>query len=539
MSGGALLANTLGTAGITITNSQFYNNGTGSAGGMLIYTNGPVIINGSTFSHNKTNASLNMPGLNISIQASSLTIKNSDISFNQNDGLLTERLAGSITLDHVYLRSNLKNGMYLQTSSNITLKNVDSSGNLYNGAVLDTCWGSPCATTGSGKVTISNSHFDGNGNQNAGLSSLFIYARGAISLSGVTADGNGQVLTPSAGATIWAHDSQLASSVSVSNSQFQDNQGSGLVILTKGAITLSSVSIFRSATAYGANLDNSFGTAGVTIKGTAAAMNYFCQNGNFSGADDDGLFINTNGSISLSYIKVDENKWSGFDFFGMKPINITIKYGSFNFNEAYGVNLETQGSFTLSDIDASGNGFNGLYLHNQNAPTPKNVKLTNVQIHDNGSLAGVEVSSKGFVTLSGAEVYDQAGSGVSLFGTAGVTVLNARVHDNLGKGVLINSNGSIKLTNVFSGSNGWGAILSSGSTVTISNGTFNENSNSGLLINQSRNINIAKSEFDGNGYLGAMLDNTFLTPAFSTIKITQCKFTGNGTGGVVSCHAEP
>lgn len=545
VSGGALLANTLGTAGITITNSSFDNNGTSSAGGMLIYTNGAVTINGSSFSYNQTGSALNMPGLYI-YQAKSVAIKNTNISGNKNAGLLVENLAGSITLENVFARQNLKNGIVIEASGNITFKSVDASWNLHDGALLDTCFSSPCTNLGTGKVTISNSHFDDNANQNTGVGGLWIFARGSIALSGSSADRNGSVAFPASGAVLLTNQSPLASGVSVTKTEFMDNYVSGLMVLARGPITLTSISARNNKTAHGLYLDNTWGTSGVTLKGTSPALNFIYDNGDNTGANDDGLSIATKGNISLTNVRIDNSGGNGFYFTTLLPINITIKTSAFDYNDQNGLVLVTQGTISLNTVEASYNSGVGAMLDNMSTTVAKNVIVSASKFDHNTGGYGLNIYSKGAITLSSVSASFNTVYGARLDNTAGapsvpaVKISNSTFNDNSGFGLDLNARGAVTITNLSACRNGGiGADIVNdvGNVYVIYSGKgynqFNDNTgtNHGLLINTTGAVVLKKTNaYNNTGATGIFVGETILP---SSVSVSGAMVAGNLYGMLI------
>lgn len=540
VSGGALLANLLGKAGITITSSTFDKNGTGASSGLFIASNGPVTINGSSISKNR---SPDLPGLSI-FQSGTLTIKNTDISGNYHSGMLTEPLKSNITLEDVYFIENRRTGVGLTTSGSITLKNVTASENYYEGALIDTCWVSAgvCTATGTGKVTITSSKFDENENQNSltDAGALWIISRGAISLKDISAVYNGSPTFPISGAILDTSYSPLVSGVSISKGAFDGNRESGLLVYAKGAITLTSVSAYGNSTAYGAYLDNSLGTSGVTIKGLSTVYNNFSTNGDTLGSNDDGLHIATKGSINLNYLYVNSNRGNGLLFVGTGSSNVSIKYGDFTYNDEYGLIISTGGTISLNNVSASFNNQTGVTLENYTSLTPKNVTVSSSTFSYN-DYEGIVVNSKGLVTFSKViSIGNVMGCGISIdnsYGSAGVTVLYSSSMDNNDEGLDITSKGAIKLTNFTSTSNGSGAFLnnlpsSTQQPVTISGGLFNESNSFGLVIASQGNISVSKIFVYDNLFYGANMGN-FGSSAFPTIKVSLSNFESNGGFGLV------
>ncbi len=250
---GALISNLTGAAGITVTNSSFDGN---FYSGLEISSNGAVVLSGISASRNDGT----YPSVWIH-QASSVTITGSVFDDNPAGwGLVSQDIPGAITLQNVYVDHNLS-GISLTAKGNITLSGVSASNNSFYGATLDTCTqvASICTWLGTGKVTISSSHFDDNINTTGTIQyGLNVIARGTISISDVTADRNGSVGNPSYGALLDTSQSQLVSPVTISTSRFNHNWYSefNLLVLAKGAITLTSVEASENQAGGGVSLEN-------------------------------------------------------------------------------------------------------------------------------------------------------------------------------------------------------------------------------------------------------------------------------------------
>ncbi len=283
--GGALINNTAGTAGVTVTNSSFDYNGsdtTDHVAGLTIATKGAVSIDGITASHN-TGAE---PGVFLR-QSGAVTIKNSVFNINGGFGVTNEwSISGiaptaAISLTNVYASSN-QAGMDLYTKGNITLTGVHADNNFGGqGASLMTCYENTtgaCTWLGTGAVTIKDSSFNGNAPFVAGL---WMQTRGAVSITNTTVDGNTDPVANPFGAILDSHYSQLASAVTITNSSFSNNDNTGLQVQTKGVITLTKVKANGNLAGYGAELINTSDAvpSTVTVTGSATSDNQFNENG--------------------------------------------------------------------------------------------------------------------------------------------------------------------------------------------------------------------------------------------------------------------
>ncbi len=274
--GGAYLENLAGTTAVTITNSSFSNNnGSTSAifpvNGIHIRTKGAVTLDGVSSSLNSGSLS------NVLIEQSGLvTIKNSEFYLNSNStGLDIQGISSPITIQSVVLKSN-HSGMVLSTTGNIKLTGLTVYNNSDFGAELNTCPGIPC-TTGTGQVSISDSSFDLNKtNSGTNLFGLSVIARGAISLSNVSASNNGSVSGLAFGALLNSQSSPVISPVTITASEFDTNYAGGLNVASRGAITLSNVEALSNWGA-GVSLDNSSGFRGRKRFRNSGSPELLCQ----------------------------------------------------------------------------------------------------------------------------------------------------------------------------------------------------------------------------------------------------------------------
>ena len=146
----------------------------------------------------------------------------------------------NVTISNVELNRNYGSGLHVVNIGNITLNNVQASWNYgengfedyAKGADLNNCGGQPCDTVAvTGNITILNGNF--NGNNDTGL---LIRTRGNVTLTSVHADDNVWI-----GALIGS-DVAPVKVVAISGmSTFYDNSYSGLEVYATGAITLTNV----------------------------------------------------------------------------------------------------------------------------------------------------------------------------------------------------------------------------------------------------------------------------------------------------------
>ena len=184
---------------------------------------------------------------------------------------------------------------------------------------------------------------------NAANGGLYVQTSGAITVSKVTANENGNS-TSDHGIELQGGDK----AVTLSKVTMIDNIGKGIYVLTNGNITLTSA--FSTGNYYGAHLLNNNGTGNILVNGT----NWLENNSWY------GLYVRTNGTVSVSNVTASgSNTYDGININALgegKAVtltNITTRY-----NTRYGVSVTGDGNITLNQVNAVQNTNHGLYLVN-------------------------------------------------------------------------------------------------------------------------------------------------------------------------------
>ncbi len=250
-------ASTLATpAGVTLSGTNLANSN--GEDGVYIQTKGAVTISNLTASSNGDAA--------VAGHDSGLNVVNTF-------GTAGVNLTGTNTFNNNYF-----NGLWVTSKGPIILSNVNAYSNAHgNGADL--------VNTASGSLSPQKVTITGTNNFNSNNSDdLVIQTYGAISLSNVTANwsanGSGAVLDNSTGT--------IAESVTLTGTNYFDyNHVDGLDATSLGQITASNLNTYNTYTGNGSSLNNTLGTAGVTLSGTNTF--YYTIAGT-------GLLIQTRGS---------------------------------------------------------------------------------------------------------------------------------------------------------------------------------------------------------------------------------------------------
>ena len=500
--------------GVNITGSNtFYNN---YSGGLSVYSKGPITLN-SISANQSTNAGATGAILN-NLASTPLSPQNVTITgtndFGSNDG----------------------DGLDIQTYGAISLNNVTSNYSVNgSGASLNNSTGTTAKT-----VTLTGT----NGFNNNHVNGLSILSLGLISASNLTASSN----TTGRGVSFDNHLGTGGVTLTGTNTFNNNSQDTGLFILTHGAISLSIVTANdngNSSGEYGASLNNS----GVTAQPvTLTGANNFYDNW------DSGLFIQSTGLVTLNTLTSEYNGVGGTHGFGLEITNAAASTGvnltgsnTFYNDHSGALSIYSKGPITLNNIQATNSstaGAIGALLDNtaSGSGSPQNVTIagTNDFSYNNSDL--LNIKTYGAISLNNVTASNSTtGSGASLDNSTGTTAksvtltgTNAFNNNNL-DGLDITTLGGVTASSLTVGYNGLnGATLSAGGNVTFSgiNQFYGNAAGYGLSIHTSGVINLNNVTANSNGSYGADLDNTFaLTPQAVTLSGTN-QFDNNHTYGL-------
>lgn len=397
--------------------------------------------------------------------------------------------------------------------------------------------------------------------------------KGAIILNNVEVTNNevavaGAILTNNLALTPFA--------VTVNNSNFNSNTAVGLDIASKGIVTLKNVNA-NDNDDIGASIDNTF-----DIK--AQAVNLTGTN-NFNYNGGDGLVIFSKGVITLNYITASYNAEGSGVYAdnclqstpGLGVCTNTISSGvtikgvnNFSYNGWDGLRVYSGGVISVTNIIANNNGTDpnragdtpgvdydaygkGVYLDNAGALiTKRGVNVTGINYFNDNVSNGLFVISDGLITMTNItankngcdtikEGNDLYCAGIYIESYGGVTQTGyANFVDNLEDGLRITTyNVSVTLTNIYSTENGNdGVEINGGNSSPLSNITLNgtnisnNNGRYGMWIYTSGAITLNNVTANYNTNSGLILDNTLGTSS-KTITIKGANtFQGNGDTGL-------
>jgi len=364
---------------VKITNLQA-NENLGS--GVYINANGPIILDGQRNEFNLNSEE--------------------GVSIEQQYGLYIDRSNGSVLLLNIVADSNHGGGVYirnLEGSAGVTLNStiagftsqiingqgdftnryglyIESSGAILLNRLNISENSNPAASivntwaSISKPVTVTNSNF----NQNNG-NGLHIISAGAIVLNKVTASDN---TNGAYGASLYNDTINLGqtySPITIINSKFNNNDDDGVDAQTRKALTITSVTASGNGE-YGLFLRNDSGDGSpVLVNGS----NHFLANAS------EGIYIRSTGIVTASGIESGRNNSDGIYIETVKQVTLS---NTWVYNNAYGIYISSA-PVSIVNITSMANTDSGLYI--EYVPTGGKVKLTNSSFIYNPNSYGFEI----------------------------------------------------------------------------------------------------------------------------------------------------
>lgn len=553
--GGALLDNSGGTGTVIVTGtptdpSQF--NGNTGGDGLDVFSDGAITLNTITANGNSSGYGAHIDNSSaFSPQVVNIIGMNNTFDDNYLNGLLVFSF-GNITAGNLHADGN---------SSGVSSSDYPFSG----GVQLENDFAGTGAITITGTNTFTDNSEDG----------LDVYSNGAITTYNLTATGNGvQGNPPSgwewAGATLDNSNALTPQNITMDgNNDFENNFNDGMDANASGLLTVNSITAKHNGTSVG-TISEIQGGLGAYLQGkkgvTLIGTNLF--DGNYSTITFDdgnptdylqtslgGLTIFSNNTIKVNNVTAN-NDWAGAGALldncndqGSGCVNTTgsialTGVNTFNNNYMDGLDADSFGSITASNLNASENLGMGALLVNGNVsyPTSHNSKgavaLTGSNIFMDNLDDGLDIYSNGSIKASGLQAVDNSGAGVVLDNSSSpnvtplhntgvipalssssgptaqpVTLTNYNVFSNNGfDGLQVYSNGAIALSSMIANGNGAGYgvyiandITGFSSSVSLSGtDSFNNNYLDGMDILSYGTISVKTTSLiaDGNGIAG-------------------------------------
>jgi hypothetical protein len=474
---GAYLYNADGGSG-DITLSDFVANFNEDGNGLFAHAADDVDLDGGEFRGNDRR------GVVAKSDDGDIDILFSEFINNGMSGLRAEAYDGDIFLYEIYSDNNGTHGANLGSGGNIFIDDSEFYDNDNSGVhimglyidlfVLDSNFsdnhghGLDVEYVG-GSVDIEDSDFEDN-NKN-GLNLPFVEGSIEISSSDFEDNGHNGAYLFNCGCTI--------SDIMIDTSSFDDNGWNGLEAYAYGEIELDDVTADGNGD-NGAYLDNTNGSGNITVENSQ-----FNDNG-----DDDnehGLWIESNGDVSLDDVTASNNYYAGaslgsYDYDSLIGGNVFISYSTFNQNGVNGnwdgLDVFAGGNVTLDNVTASENGYAGAWLGGtyNDIPISGTVTILDSTFNDNDD-QGVYIDSVGNIFIDPSSFNNNGDYGIEAYSDGNITILDATVNGNGEDGAYLDTNGNARICNsTFDTNNGFGIDASNvGGTLTLGNNIFNGN----------------------------------------------------------------
>ncbi len=499
---------------ITISNIMAAANGSNGVNlnNTLSATNQGVTINGTnSFVSNAIGLNIRTHGNLLANNISAIDnvgggayIDNCDVRLP--DGACLVLIAKTLKLTgYNYFNNNGGRGLELYSFGAITVSNLTASGNDFSGALLDNERPNNALVQVDSIGTITLTGY-GIFNDNLG-NGLETNSHGNIVLTNLSANGNSNN-----GVKIRAQRTNIGTKVYIANvtltglNSFNKNGVDGLHVDADGKITLAGITASYNIAGDGAELNTTEKGYGVTLTGT----NTFLENGS------NGLLVVAYGAISVANLTANGNGAltpAPPNGSGAILDNCRINLGLCNTTTAYavtltgyanasdnfyrGLQIDSLGAITLSNVLASDNLNVGVRIQNQYNPTfnkaiVRGVTLKGTNTFYNNDSTGLVVLSYGAITLnsinannngddspgttSGAYLNNEIAPGVVAKNIT-MTGVNSFV-GNYKWGLEFHSNGIVSLTRLNANGNDWddangqvgGGVLGTAKTITITCG---------------------------------------------------------------------
>jgi hypothetical protein len=414
-----------GDEGIRITdNDDTYGNGARN-----------VIISDSVFSSNgSTNLVIRASGMvKITNLISTKSIHGSGLDAS-NDGKSIP-----LILSNAILTENSALGAFLNSKGTITLNGINASYNGSNGLYLANY--DPGAT---GNIIMLGT-LGLNLVNNNGLG-VFIQSSHNIFLSLIQA-------TDNLGSGIFIIGNGLSSNVNLTSVESSNNLGKGIDILTTGSVTINKTIASKNSDT-GLVIAN---TTATTAKNVLVSNSTFNNNAALSSS---GLYITSVGLISLNNVNANENSQFGayldnsnITLSTQIPQGVSVNKSTFNNSiDSNGLTINSLRKITLSNINASGNGLNGIEANNSGSTVFSSIVVTGVNHLLDNFKEGISLYSGGTVIVSGVTAIRNESN--YIISNNSVILTNSQFSNNRWSGVSITSHGNMIISGVTAIGNG-------------------------------------------------------------------------------------
>jgi hypothetical protein len=498
---------------------------------------GTISISGSSFSNSNGWEGLMMASSGNIILQQFDAVNNGQVTGDFGIKVHEDHAAKSVTISGLTAHNN-SGGMSIRASGNITITKADISNNYGQGGLyLNNCLESSGTCSGSGLITLTN--VNTNDNQANGME---LYSKGVITLNivqgcnnglkgivvsnqytgtnanlvfngvfagnnamtGVRATTNGSLLL----ANVNANDNNLSKGGISSGKSVQDylnkNKGSDYWFFEAEAETPYTITLLADGTNFDLELLNRTDfdpllklyrlddnnnlveiTSGFTITHVEDASYQIVWT---PGAGEGGTYaLEANSTDNSGYYRLSINHDASdcmryfVDGFSYEAGGSVVLSGvnRFNNNEQSGLVGSSQGSVTLGNVYASGNGKEGIYVNNLGGSG--GMTLAGINQTNNNGWEGLRAESYGVLSLSGLDACGNGFSGARISG-AGANLSLLNLSGNGGDGLNLETSGAVAIDALRAWNNkDCGAYLdTNGFSLSVKNSSFLRNGTYGL-----------------------------------------------------------
>ena len=442
---------TIGIPGVTLTNIYFYSNDGAAA---TIFSRGPVVVKTSDVNGNW--------GFGFYVQNDATGVLSpitfTDVTVNGyfgkdvgvTDPGIFLRSNGAVTLTNTSANGNGGKGIDLVTKGAVTFSNTSAGDNSGDGIDISTngavtinkigAWnnnGMGVSVVTQGSVTLNFPTTGWNWFTNNGSDGLNISAGGKITMTKVMARDNGRrdefwVPTSPANGIILKNTNALAP-ILLTDLTTYNNTLEGLNIVTPGAVTITTLQA-NNNNHYGLYIDQS--KAPDSLKPILLSTITADNNGWNADSLDiwDGANVTAMGSITTNFFTFVGNSDAGAVLDNLAGGNAAVtilntlgKNIAIANGQGEGIKLVTGGAVSVTDLEATYNGLNGLDIVNTNDTIKPAVTLSLIVSRFNQN--GINVVSSGVITLNNSWSVSNHGDGINLY-----TLGNVYINNNVSLG---------------------------------------------------------------------------------------------------------
>jgi hypothetical protein len=479
--------------------------------------------------------------------------------YDSGTGFCNNPAFSPVSVKDSYFEHNAgDDGLHIRSKAQVTLTSIHAYNNSGDGVYVNNCNLYIGACQGTGGVTVSSILSQGLGGVNyfgwnSGGDGLYIYSKGAVSISNFDAEQNS-----SDGIQVYNRPLGAVGSVTIKSTLSgwvnlaAYNNDDGVEVDSYGTILIDQVIAYHND-GRGFELNNNF---------TDIYKNISLKNSTADWNDDEGILARSNGAVIITNTGASYNDFSnagsvaGLDIDNSGGIgNVAIKstntknYYEFNFNSGNGVKVVTNGTVTITNAIASYNkdtidDVNNDGFNIGGAIDPKTVTMTRC-IADGNGWNGVQIQSLGSVVLTNVSASDNSNHGIiSYSGSAFTLKIASGAPDNVlhnngnpfnSDGLYVNSAGSITVLNTIATDNSaYGFALHNAPSLTspvkILRSSSNHNHYGGIYLNTASDLTVTDTSADYNDSWGMYVDTDGKILVNCTKPMGFCSFSHNGTG---------